>query len=86
MSVVVRLPEDIHTSAKQAGSLQGRSAAEMMSEAWREYLAAHRDELASDFEEAAELLRSGDTEALARFANRSVVERAEAAAERIHRK
>lgn len=83
MSVVMRLPEDVQASARQAGALRGRSAAEMVTEAWHHYLKSHRDEFAADFEEAAELLRRGDQEALSEFASRSVVERAEAAADDI---
>jgi len=83
MTVVVRLPEDVLASARQTGALKGRSAAEMVAEAWRQYLESHRDELAVEYEEAAELLRRGDGEALREFASRSVVERAEQAAEQV---
>lgn len=81
MTVVVRLPEDVLASARQAGALKGQSAAEMVTEAWRQYMESHHDELAADYEEAAELWRRGDPEALLEFASRSVVERAERAAE-----
>jgi len=85
MTVVVRLPEDVLSSARQAGAVRGRSAAEMMTEAWRQYLELNRDELAADFEEAAQLFRQGDHVALAEFASRSVEERAEEAAKKIRR-
>lgn len=83
MTVVVRLPEDVLAGARQTGALKGRSAAEMVTEAWRQYMESHRDELAAEYEEVAELLRRGDSEALREFASRSVVERAERAAEEI---
>jgi ATP-dependent helicase YprA (DUF1998 family) len=86
MTVVVRLPEDVHTTAKQTGAIHGRSATEMISNVWRAYLAENRDELAAEFEEVAALLRSGNSEALAEFTSRSVVERAEEAAEEIRKK
>jgi hypothetical protein len=54
----------------------------MVTEAWRDYLESHRDELAAKYEEAAELLRSGDEDGLLEFASRSAVERAQEAAER----
>jgi hypothetical protein len=54
----------------------------MVTVAWRQYLESHRDELAAEYEEAAGLLRRGDADALHEFASRSVVERAERAAER----
>jgi predicted lipid-binding transport protein (Tim44 family) len=83
MTVVVRLPEDVIASARQTGALEGRTAAEMVTEAWRQYLESHHDEFAAAYEEAAELWRQGDSEALLEFASRSVVERAERAAEEI---
>jgi hypothetical protein len=83
MTVVVRLPEDVLASARQTGALKGRTAAEMVTEAWRQYLESHHDEFAVEYEEAAELWRRGDSEALLEFASRSVVERAERAAEEI---
>lgn len=83
MTVVVRLPEDVLASARQTGALTGRSAAEMVTEAWRQYMESHRDEFAAEYEEAAELLRSGNSDALQAFASRSVVERAQQAADEI---
>jgi hypothetical protein len=80
MSVVVRLPEHLYASARRIASLQGRQAADLLSEAWAEYLDVHREQFASDFEEAAQLLRSGDTQGLTELAGRSVKDRAEEAA------
>lgn len=83
MSVVMRLPADVQVEARQAGAITGRSAAEMVTEAWRQYMESHRDELAAQYEEAAELLRRGDDVGMLEFASRSIVERAERAAEEI---
>jgi thioredoxin-like negative regulator of GroEL len=80
MSVVVRLPEDLYANVKKIAALQGRQPAEALTEAWDQYLARHREDLAASFEEAAQLLRAGDTEALAELASRSVEARAEGAA------
>jgi hypothetical protein len=80
MSVVVRLPEDIYASARRIAALQGRQANDLLREAWEQYLEAHREQFASDFEEAAQLLRSGDTDGLTGLASRSAKERAEEAA------
>jgi len=79
MSVVVRLPEDMYESAKRIAALQGRSPADLLTDAWEQYLVVHREELATGFEEAAELLRAGDTEGLATLASRSADARAAAA-------
>ncbi len=80
MSVVVRLPEDLYESARRIAALQGRQASELIEEAWAQYLTEHRDQFASDLEQAAKLLRAGDTEGLARLANRGTAMRAEEAA------
>lgn len=83
MSVVMRLPADVQAEARQAGAIRGRSAAEMVTEAWRQYMESHRNELAAAYEEAADLLRRGDDEGMLEFASRSVVERAQQAADEI---
>lgn len=80
MSVVVRLPEDLYESARRIAALQGRQAGDLLSEAWEQYMDAHREQLASDFEEAAQLLRSGDAKGLTELAGRSAKTRAEEAA------
>ncbi|MFL5886708.1 MAG: hypothetical protein ACJ77M_16685 [Thermoleophilaceae bacterium] len=81
MSVVVRLPEELYESAKRIAALQGRQPSDVLAEAWEQYLSAHREDFANDFEHAAELLRAGDTDGLMKFATRSARARAEAAAE-----
>lgn len=80
MSVVVRLPEELYESARRIAALQGRQAGDLLSEAWEQYMATHRDQLAADFEQAAQLLREGDVNALAGLASRNVDARAAEAA------
>jgi len=80
MSVVVRLPEDVYESARRIAALTGRQASDLIGEAWGQYLETHREQFAVDFEQAAQLLRSGDTKGLAELASRSASVRAEEAA------
>ena len=83
MTTVVRIPTDIHAEAKHVAALHGKQPGEVLAEAWREYLANHREQFAGDLEEAARLLRNGTLEDLASFASRNAGSRAEAAAARI---
>lgn len=80
MSDTVRIPTDTHDDIKRIAALQGRTPGELITEAWNQYLDMHRAEFASDFEKAAEAIRTGDTAALAQFASRSAIDRAAAAA------
>jgi hypothetical protein len=80
MTVVVRLPEDFVDNVKQVAALQGRHYTDALADAWAQYLETHREQLAATFEEAAALIRAGDTSALAELASRSVDARAAAAA------
>jgi hypothetical protein len=80
MSVVVRVPEELYESAKRIAALQGRQLSDVLSEAWEQYFAAHREQFADDFERAAALIRAGDTDGLTKLTNRTVRARAEAAA------
>jgi len=81
MSVVARLPEDLYANVKKIAALQGRQPSDVLIEAWEQYMTTHREELASRFEEAAALIRAGDTAGLTEFASQSVKDRAEGAAE-----
>lgn len=81
MTVVVRLPEDLHASVKQIAAIEGKPPAELVVEAWQHYLEDNKDRLAAELEEVAEMVRAGDTDALAEYASRSVAERAQAAAD-----
>jgi hypothetical protein len=80
-SVVARLPEELYESVRRIAGLRGRQPSEVLSEAWTYYMDAHREQFAADFEQAAQYVRAGDTEALAELANRGTSERAAAAAE-----
>lgn len=55
-----------------------------LAEAWGDYLDRHRDEIAENFERAAELIRAGDTHGLAEHVGRNRRARAEAAASDSH--
>ncbi len=79
MSVVTRISEETHESARKIAALQGRSLSDLLDDAWSDYLDKHREQLAATFEEAAKLLREGDTEGLAALASESVEARAAAA-------
>jgi predicted DNA-binding protein len=80
MSVVVRLPEDVYESARRIAALTGRQASDLIGEAWGQYLETHREQFAADFEQAAALLRNGDTKGLSEMASRTAAVRAEEAA------
>jgi len=86
MSVVLRVPEDLYESARRIAALQGRQAGDLLREAWDLYLDAHREQLAADFEDAAKLIRSGDTAGLSEFAARTTEQRAAAAAASVRTK
>ncbi|MGI8414313.1 MAG: hypothetical protein ACR2QA_17830 [Solirubrobacteraceae bacterium] len=80
MSVVLRVPEELYESARRIAALQGRQAGDLLREAWDLYLNANGEQLAADFEEAAKLIRSGNTAGLSEFAARTTDQRAVAAA------
>lgn len=72
---------ELYESARRIAALQGRQASELLNDAWTMYLDAHREQLADDFETAAQMIRSGDTAGLSEFAARTTEQRAAAAAE-----
>jgi predicted transcriptional regulator len=80
MTTTMRVPTQVNDSVKRIAALQGRAPSDLIAEAWNCYLERHREQFAKDFEEAAALIREGDTAGLAQFASRSVVDRAAAAA------
>ena len=82
MSTVVRIPDHVHLESKSIAAVRGQQQGELLAEAWREYLASHRDEFADDLEAAATLLRDGTLDDLASFASRNAGERARAAGQR----
>jgi len=82
MSTVIRVPDHVHLESKSIAAVRGQQQGQLLAEAWREYLASHREEFAKDLETAATLLRDGTLDDLAAFASRNVGERARAAGSR----
>jgi hypothetical protein len=80
MSVVLRVPDELYESARKIAALQGRQAGELLSDAWDLYVDTYREQLAADFDAAAQMIRSGDTAGLSEFAARTTEQRAAAAA------
>lgn len=83
---VVRVPREVHQEAAQVAAMRGQQPGQLLAEAWREYMARHRDQFATELEEAARLMRNGTAEDLVAFANRHNRERGAATAERIRAK
>jgi hypothetical protein len=81
MSVVVRVPEGLYESARTIAALQGRQPGDLLQDAWAQYLELHKDQLAADFEAAAEMIRAGNSAGLGELASRTAEERAAAAAD-----
>jgi hypothetical protein len=86
MTRALRVPEQVHNEATQIAAMRRSQPGVLIAEAWREYLANHRDEFAADLEEAAKLLRDGTLDQLATFASRNVDERAAEAVEHLNSK
>jgi len=80
MSTTVRIPEDLLEDVRRVGALKGRAPGEMLTQAWHDFVDRHREEIAADFEQAAALIRAGDTAGLATHVGRNRRSRAEAAA------
>lgn len=80
MSVVLRVPEGLYESARTIAALQGRQAGDLLQDAWAQYLELNKDQLAADFEAAAEMIRAGNTAGLSDLATRTTDQRAAAAA------
>jgi len=85
MSIAVRIPKETHSSTRAAAALRGKTPGEMIAEAWDEYLANHRDEFSSDLEKAAQLVKAGDFDGLAKHASRDAESRAAQAVARRNR-
>jgi hypothetical protein len=83
MTRVLRVPEQVHDEATQIAALRHSQPGHLVAEAWREYIANHREEFAADLEETAQLLRDGTLEQLAKFTSRNASARAAEAVERL---
>jgi hypothetical protein len=77
---VMRVPEHVPQEASTLAALQGRPPAELIGEAWAEYVENHKQTFARDLEEAARLIRDGSVEDVVKFASRSNAARGAAAA------
>ncbi len=84
MTRVLRVPEQVHSEATQIAALRHSQPGHLVAEAWREYIANHREEFAADLEKTAQLLRDGTLEQLAKFASRNASARAAQAVERLN--
>lgn len=84
MSRVLRVPEQVHNEATQIAKLRHSQPGHLVAEAWREYIANHREEFAADLEKAAKLLRDGTLEKFAEFTSRNADARAADAVERLN--
>lgn len=76
------IPAEIRDSVATLAEQQGVTPEKVVAQAWREYLARHREELQQEFEHVGEMIRAGDTEALVDYTMSDIDERAERAAKR----
>lgn len=79
-TTTVRISKDLSKEIVQIAALMGRTSGDLLAEAWKEFLATHKENFAKDMEEAAQIVRTGTTQDLASFISRNVDARAEAAA------
>jgi hypothetical protein len=79
------IPQDVRQGVRLLAAMQGTQPGEILIRAWREFLARHREVLDRESEEVRRMLREGDSEGLAAYANRFVRERAKEAAARLKR-
>lgn len=84
MTRVLRVPEQVHNEATEIAALRRSQPGHLVAEAWREYIANHRNEFAADLEKTAKLLRDGTLDELAAFTSRNADARAEQAIERLN--
>ncbi len=81
-TTTVRVSTEMQSEVARIAALRGVTAGELLTEAWDEFLQSHKDSLAEDLEEVAEILRSGTTHDLAKFLSRDVSARAAEAAKK----
>jgi hypothetical protein len=79
-TAVMRVPAGLQAEARSLASLRGRQPAELVAQAWQEFLERHGEEFARDLEYVAKTLRDGTLEDLTAFINRGNAERAKDAA------
>lgn len=79
-TTTVRISKEISSEVAHVAALMGQSSGDLLAQAWKEFLASHKDAFAKDMEEAAKIIRTGTTQDLASFISRDVAARAELAA------
>jgi hypothetical protein len=79
------IPEDVREGVRLLAAMQGSEPGEILVRAWREFMSRHRDILDIESKEVRRMLREGDRDGLAAYANRHVRERAKEAASRTKR-
>lgn len=82
-STPVRVPTEVHAQATRLAALRGQQPGQLLADAWEEYLVNHREDFATDLEQAARLVRDGTLDDLAGFASRNAPQRAREAAQRL---
>jgi hypothetical protein len=80
-TTTVRIPKEISAEIARIAALRGQSSGDLLVEAWKAFLADHKDIFARQMEEVADIIRGGTTEDLAAFISQDVDARAAAAAE-----
>ncbi len=58
-STPVRVPDEVHAQATRLAALRGQQPGQFLADAWEEYLANHREDFATDLEQAARIVRDG---------------------------
>jgi predicted transcriptional regulator len=81
-TAAVRVSDELLDDVKRVAALRRDTPGRLLAQAWSEYVATHRDEIATDFEDVARMLREGDRDGLVRFTQRTVRDRASTAAAR----
>lgn len=76
------LPRPLVDDVAAAAEAEGRPAAELLADAWREYQVAHREDLAAQYKRVAELVRTGDRDGLRKVVSGRARVKAERAARR----
>jgi hypothetical protein len=67
-TTTIRVSTEVHQQVTRLAKLCGDQPADLLADAWREYVERHRDDFASDLEKAAGLMRNGTLDELVDFA------------------
>ncbi len=63
----VQLPQEVRESVRQLAREQGKTPEQVLAEAWKAYYLQNRDAARQEFKIVRELIRSGDSSALASY-------------------